>query len=296
MSLASLLNTNSTLQRVIREVTPVAGDFYSDAAAAPFKNKNLLAEAQFTSYVSGLIRTSFQYLACAMIARKNGDSPDMAFNPFVVKGHEVINEFFEDVPETAVLNQLYAEFRSKWTSFVHGEQIHPSELIRGAFMCSKLDTIYRVGVRSTFTSTEQFVKQFTIPPTPDVMEDLIQLIQIFNEHFTTIHGNTFYSPSFDQKRRVVGGAYADVMNDGTLYELKVNKKSGYAWKEAAELVGYYLLNKIEGEPYPIRRLAFYRARFGTTEYVDVDWLENKYDLDHAARMLSKAKRGGFDYS
>ncbi|MFD2700092.1 hypothetical protein ACFSVM_06400 [Paenibacillus shunpengii] len=293
MSLASLLNTNSTLQKAIREVTPLPDDFYSNTAAAPFKNKNILAEAQFTSYVSGLIRTSFQYLACAMIARENGDSPDAAFNPYIAKGHEVINEFFEDVPETAVLNELYADFKSKWTSFIHGEQMDPAELIAGAFMCSKLDTIYRVGVRSTYTSTEQFVKQFTSLPTPDVMEDLLCLIEIFKEHFTTIQGQTVYYPAFDHRRRLVGGAQADVIVDGTLYEMKTSKKAGYAWKEAAELLGYYLLNKIEGEPYPIRRLAFYKARFGSMEYVDVDWLENNYDLDHAARMLSKARRYGY---
>ncbi|MCM3782978.1 hypothetical protein M3231_08315 [Neobacillus mesonae] len=293
MSLTSLINTDSAFQEIIREVTPKASDFQSNIEIPPFKNKHILADAQFTSYVSGLIRTSFQYLFCAMTARNNKDNPSDALNLHAVKGHEVINEFFADVPETNILNELFTQFMAAWEGYIEGHSIDPSELISGVFMCSKLDTIYRVGVRSSFTSTEQFVKQFTSPPTKDVIEDLNKLMYIFNEHFTDIYGTTIYHPSFDKTRRLVGGAHADIIIDGTLYEIKTNKKPGYAWKEAAELLSYYLLNMIEGKPYPIRQLAFYRARFGTIEYVDVDQLEKKFDLGKAANMLGKTKRIGF---
>ena len=67
MSLTSLIHTN-TVQEIIRKVTPKAADFKSYSSdVPPFENKTLLAESNFTSYVSGLVRVSFQYMISAIL-------------------------------------------------------------------------------------------------------------------------------------------------------------------------------------------------------------------------------------
>ncbi|WIV20764.1 hypothetical protein QPK24_08845 [Paenibacillus polygoni] len=292
MSLTSLIHTNKDFQEIIRKVTPKAADFKSySTEVPPFKKKSILADSNFTSYVSGLVRVSFQYMISAILARKNQDSPDKAFNPLARKGYEVIHEFFSDVPAIDELTHLFESFTEVWDSFIRGEAVSEEKFIHGAFMCSKLDTIYRLGVHATFTSPTEFVQQFIHPPMPDGESDLKLLWQIFEERFPYEQRTEIkYFPSFDEKRRRVGGASADFMIGDTLYDIKTTKKHGYNWKEAAELVTYYLLNRLEGEPYKIQKLAFYKARFGVIEYVEIGDLLRKYDMEEALNDLSKFHR------
>ncbi|WP_211745960.1 hypothetical protein [Paenibacillus sp. Marseille-Q4541] len=293
LSLTSLIQTNKVFQEMIRKVTPKAADFRSyNIDIPPFKNKVILADVNFTSYVSGLVRVAFQYLTCAMLARKNRDSPIEALNPLARRGYEVIHEFFSDVPVMEELTDLFTHFNDNWKAFIRGEDVLEDDLIHGIFMCSKLDTIYRLGVHSTFTSPTEFVKQFIYPPMPDVVDDLKLLRHIFETHFPYQEGFPIkYHPVFDEGRRQVGGASADFIMGDTLYDVKTNKKPGYNWKEAAELVAYYLLNQLEAQTYRIEKLAFYRARFGVVEYVEIADLLNKYDMDQALDDLRKFNRG-----
>ena len=75
-----------------------------------------------------------------------------------------------------------------------------------------------------------------------------------------------------------GGADADIYIDGTLYDFKCTKREGYVWKDVSQILGYYLLDCISKDSkdrendldkYEIRRIAFYKARFGEVEYYDV---------------------------
>lgn len=292
MSLTSLIHTNKDFQEIIRKVTPKAADFKSySTEVPPFKNKAILAESNFTSYVSGLVRVSFQYMISAILARKNQDSSENAFNPLARKGYEVIHEFFFDVPAIEELTHLFEGFTRVWDAFIRGDEVPEGEFIRGAFMCSKLDTIYRLGVHAAYRSPTEFVEQFIYPPMPDVESDLKLLWHIFEEHFPYEKRTEIkYFPSFDEKQRRVGGASADFIIGDTLYDIRTTKKHGYNWKEAAELVTYYLLNRLEAEPYKIQKLAFYKARFGVMEYVEIEDLLRKYDMDQALNDLSKFHR------
>lgn len=98
-----------------------------------------------------------------------------------------------------------------------------------------------------------------------------------------------FNPSFGIASYACGGADADVYVDGVLYDFKTSKKNGYNWKETAQLVMYYYLNKIASsleEPnmpeapaqlaeYKIFKLAFYKARFGEIEYFDTEYFDDE---------------------
>lgn len=78
----------------------------------------------------------------------------------------------------------------------------------------------------------------------------------------------------------------DIIIDGTLFDFKSEKNVGFKWQEVAQLLGYFLLNEIPldvsnaGDIYftdhsyhhlEINRIAFYRARYGEIEYIDLSF-------------------------
>lgn len=92
--------------------------------------------------------------------------------------------------------------------------------------------------------------------------------------------------------------------DGTLYDFKCTKKERYAWKDVAQILGYYLLDCISKDhkdqendldKYEIRRIAFYKARFGEIEYYDVSresYLKFIKEFDMLLEKYVRKKRGG----
>ena len=92
--------------------------------------------------------------------------------------------------------------------------------------------------------------------------------------------------------------------DGTLYDFKCTKKERYAWKDVAQILGYYLLDCISKDhkdqendldKYEIRRIAFYKARFGEIEYYDVSresYLKFIKEFDMLFEKYVRKKRGG----
>ena len=71
------------------------------------------------------------------------------------------------------------------------------------------------------------------------------------------------------------------------------------WADAAQLVGYCVLAAMNGEPWPIDRLAIYRSRFARIEYVDCAEVRQSIDLlgfaeqllDIRASVLREGSRG-----
>ena len=126
-----------------------------------------------------------------------------------------------------------------------------------------------------------------------VIKDLELLCDVFQEKFiTTINPTSeiIYNPNFGISSAFVGGADGDVLIDGTLYDFKSGKQIGYKWQEVAQIMGYYLLNEISLDIYntadkyfkddsyqywDIKRIAFYRARYGEIEYIDISFFDKE---------------------
>ena len=87
--------------------------------------------------------------------------------------------------------------------------------------------------------------------------------------------------------------------DGTLYDFKCTKREGYVWKDVAQILGYYLLDCISKDnkdrendldKYEIRRIAFYKARFGEVEYYDVSRESYSQTIKEFEKMFWKYVR------
>ena len=102
--------------------------------------------------------------------------------------------------------------------------------------------------------------------------------KFINSGIITPESIVVYNPTFGDASYFCGGADADIYIDGTLYDFKCTKREGYVWKDVSQILGYYLLDCISKDSkdrendldkYEIRRIAFYKARFGEVEYYDV---------------------------
>ena len=120
-----------------------------------------------------------------------------------------------------------------------------------------------------------------------VVEDMKALWDLLEEHreFFSSSETVSYNPSFGEASMMVGGADADILVGATLVEIKTTVKWGYMWADAAQLVGYYVLAAMNGDPWPIDRLAIYRSRFGRIEYVDCAEMRQSIDLLGFAEQL-----------
>lgn len=127
----------------------------------------------------------------------------------------------------------------------------------------------------------------------NVKNELRNLFIVFKEEFINNivkkESSVVFNPEFGLASELVGGADADIFIDGVLYDFKTTKNRGYVGKDVYQIIGYYLLNEItkkhkrswnkrylEISPliiHDINKIAFYKARFGEIEYLDISFLE-----------------------
>ncbi len=78
------------------------------------------------------------------------------------------------------------------------------------------------------------------------IEDLDQLLSLLDDTPFKARNHCILNPTFGEGSRLVEGADADVILDGTLIELKTVKQCRVRAQDLDQLVGYYLLTQIGG--------------------------------------------------
>ncbi len=293
MSMTSMLssknNINNTFVELMKEVIPKKEDFVAASGNPAFWSKReILCPYPYKKEDRGdasLCGIAFDYLARLMIAQKvkNGESFLNAlvsetgvqrikyYNPEIYK--KAIGEYEKgkkNIKKYLGINQ----FRPKIFGKRSGKDI--DEIIPDVIYWAKLDALVRGG----FFPCD--LKQYLFSKYPQtVFIDLQNLCAIFREKFLpTINENSciVFNPTFGVGSMLVGGADGDIYIDGTLYDFKSSKLTGYAWKEVAQITGYYYLDRIAKafndssaslHGLTIDRIAFYRARFGEIEYYNI---------------------------
>jgi len=131
------------------------------------------------------------------------------------------------------------------------------EVIRSALLLAQLDPIFRSGyVDENLGTIDE----------GDVI-DLRNLISIVNPELFKAKKLCVLNPTFGEASRLVGGADADLLIDDALIEIKTTKTLKLDRNYLNQLIGYYVLFKIDGiddtpfEP-KIERLGIYYSRYG----------------------------------
>ncbi len=169
-------------------------------------------------------------------------------------------------------------------------------LITTAIFFAKLEQVFRRQLRPFEINLDII---FTAED--EIVADLKNLVFVFrqtisNTNIVNENSIVIFNPTFGGASYICGGADADIYIDGVLYDFKCTSKTGYAWKEAAQIYGYFLLSNIAKHfndnsnmlhDCETHRIAFYRARYGEIEYYDINKDDHKASLHEFIQLLGE---------
>lgn len=157
------------------------------------------------------------------------------------------------------------------------------ELIHAAVDLAQLDLIYRIGL-------------LDLQPINDAMlEDIGNMLALVRPEDFRAKRTCVLNPTFGAASELVGGADGDLVLDGTLIDIKVNKNLEMGRDIFNQLFGYYCLScigGIDGCRGKITCVAVYFARFGVLHRLPVDsFMEASRLPGHLKWFKAIAKRG-----
>lgn len=167
---------------------------------------------------------------------------------------------------------------------------------------AKLEIFYRSG-NALETIDNYFENNKYLP-------ELLKLAEIFsvkflNSKFVKNKENIIYNPEFGYASVFIK-ADGDLYIDGTLFDFKTSGNLTGKSYDTTQLVGYFLLNEInrcaldlfgkeavnydhfKSQLLDIKRIAFYRARFGEIEYCDLSNVPNNVKHEYGRKLLEWA--------
>lgn len=297
MSLSSLLKGSDPkqkeFQRIVREVIPNKKSFHTFSGKEAFSGTDyevLVPYNLVKSDNASIIGTAFDYLARIMLARAVKKNRSESYSNITAEsGLIVLSRILKEHRSIErKIGKKYKKAIKRLKAFSNNKR-DIKELVLDVCFLAKLERIFRSGI----PPANLLRKSFFDDPDDEVIKDLEQLCDVFQERFMhkiKPNSDIIYNPDFGVSSAFVGGADADVIIDGILYDFKTGRKIGYKWQEVAQIVGYFLLNEISlainnsddkyhtDDSYQyldIKRIAFYRARYGEVEYIDINYFNDE---------------------
>jgi hypothetical protein len=307
MSLSSLLKGSGPKQKefqgIIREVIPNKKSFQTISGKEAFSGTDyevLVPYNLVKSDNASIIGTAFDYLARIMLARVVKMNRSESYSNITAEGGLIVLSRILKGNRTIErkIEKRYKKIIKRLKAYSNNKR-DIKELVLDVSFLAKLERIFRSGI----PPSNLLRKSFFDDPDDEVIKDLEQLCDVFQDRFIqTIKPNSeiIYNPDFGVSSAFVRGADADVIIDGILYDFKTGRKIGYKWQEVAQIVGYFLLNEISldinnaGDKYhtddsyqylDIKRIAFYRARYGEVEYIDINYFNDEF-IEMAKKNLA----------
>jgi hypothetical protein len=289
MSLTGMLKGKSEidieLQTMLRDVIPTKKQFCTLSGTEAFSSSwSIVAPYNLRNpYHSSVVGTAFDYMARFIVAQKIISNKEKVTARLTAEiGLEIIKVYC-DQKTTKSLETKFNKGINLVKRFVNDSEMNFVELLRYASFMARLEHIFRAGPPSDIKGSLLGKEE------KEIIEDLKRLCEVFIEKFMipqviTSESNVVFNPDFGTTSRRCGGADADLYIDGTLYDFKTSKQTGYRWKEIAQIFGYYFLNCIAAElkdnsakltGCEIKRLAFYKARYGEIEFIDISTIETE---------------------
>lgn len=242
MSLTSFLN-----------LAEVREKFKQEFNKPTFKiKKTILAPPKTTNY--NHVGTAFDYLFRFYIERLN---PNVKTQPWVAE--ETINcNLVNDKKLLSKIKDIIKVAKENYQTYLK-TGIFTKEILHSALLLAHVDIIYRTkgeAISANFGSIEE-----------KDAEDLRNLIELINPKNFKANKICLLNPTFGFASKLVGGADADLIIDDTLIDIKTTKKLEFKRDYLNQLVGYYILNKIDKadeckNKIEIKKLGVYYSRYG----------------------------------
>ncbi|MEK5530659.1 hypothetical protein MKX79_14935 [Viridibacillus sp. FSL R5-0468] len=300
MSLTSMLKGKKEidieLQTILREIIPSKKDFCTVSGNEAFSSKYSIEAPYNLNYPqqSSVVGTAFDYMARFIVAQKiNSNKIDVFVDLTAGRGLEIIKRYCNK-KTIRLLEKKFEDGINLVNEFVNNN-IKFEKLLLFAVYMARLEIVYRSGIPPKDIKSSMLGKEES-----EIVVDLKQLCEVFIERFIipqviTSNSNVVFNPHFGVASLSCGGADADIYIDGTLYDFKTTKATGYRWQEIAQIFSYYLLNCIaidlkdksaKLDNYEIKRLAFYKARYGEIEYIDISIMETT-EMELAVKKINE---------
>lgn len=245
-------------------------------------------------YYSTIVGMAFDYISRFIIAKKLKDKniKKLAYSNLVAEHGLKKMEKITEKKLYKILDKKYEQGKKVCERFINKEKINFDEILYFSGYLASLESIARSGL-PPLDINKSLIEDIDI----EIINDLRILSNVFQNNFMNSEiinedSNVIFNPKFSIGSICCGGADADVLIDGTLYDFKCTKSRTYSWIECAQLVGYYLLSIINircgetDDEQIINNLAFYRSRYGEIEKFNVTLLdENK--VEQAIEELGK---------
>ncbi|MGD9570001.1 MAG: hypothetical protein AB7V48_17095 [Sedimentibacter sp.] len=239
-----------------------------------FKSNAIPLAVPQTKHYS-LVGTAFDYLLRFFIERINENviiEGWVAFNGL----RDIKNQFSNDVYQTGRNIILSAE--KNYKKYLD-TKIITNEMLSDVLKLAKLDIFFRSGCIDDLNKVDN----------ADV-EDLKYLYKLINPDEWYAKSVCILNPTFNEASLLVGGADADIIIDDMLIDIKTTKKLELKKDYINQLVGYYILYKIEElhgikkkkKDIEILKLGIYFSRFGILK---VFYIEDIINLDTLPQFI-----------
>ncbi len=153
------------------------------------------------------------------------------------------------------VKQIIEYAKMAYNTYLSSGQI-TDELLERTLLLAQVDPIFRAG---------RIDDNLGIVDIEDIA-DLRTLISIVQPEIFRANELCLLNPTFGEASRLVGGADADLLIDGTLIDVKTTKDLRLQLDHVLQLMGYYVLFKIagvDGAPHQptIERIGIYYSRY-----------------------------------
>lgn len=269
------------------------------------RNKSDRNKSDFLDLTS-FIGHTFDYMARIKIAKYIYNGNDF-FNNFIPNNNyveeNIIQIYGNNEENKSVFRKKYQKCIEIIDNYINNrKQYSLKGIIRVCFFLSNIEEIYRNGTMYWTDIIYLFPNDTWNRYNQDIIDEISKMVNVFEEKFINSglvkkDSLVIFNPTFSETP-VIGKADADIFIDGTLYDFKTNKSPIYYtqynnWdKDFKQIYGYYLLLQMSNKRNietsfnneQITRLAFYKARFGEIEYIDISKISQQELEDSISKI------------
>lgn len=238
-----------------------------------------------------LIELAFHYIAKVIVAAYCNDTNCNPFENSIAERSirnlqpKIEKSYFQEVHER------YEYATMQLQNYIDGEDNSTNNIIQHCFFLAKLDICYRKAAIPSDLS------QFFTPATPDEVIEIKEMALKFGKSFIPRvlrpESKIIFNPNFGFGECLIGETECDMIIDKTIIDLRTDIGTSYPRDRVTKSMVHFLLTEINRDfgnkenAFPIDNLVFYSARYGETEILSLEDID-QYDITKAANKFTLA--------
>lgn len=290
--------TDEMIMSSVENLLPSSKDFTTLSEKEAFsKEYKLYVPMRVKGEMSHtLIELAFHYVAKVIVAAYCNDTNCDPFENSIAE-RSIINlqakiekSYFEEVKER------YDYAIMQLQNYIDGDSSTTDNIIQHCFFLAKLDICYRKSAIPSDLS--QFFTPATIDETNEIREMTLKFGNKFIPKVLRPESKIIFNPSFGLGECLVGETECDMIIDKTIIDFRTDIGTSYPQNRIAKSIVHFLLTEINRSysntenAFPIDNLVFYSARYGETEILSLDDIDQTL-IEKAIDKIILATNGAY---